>query len=203
MSFELIRRGPDGIDGILSLYEIPNEFAENKELFDAWWMPKTELGSDGLYHIIEPARISDEAKAQRLVMEPRHNLITNAGISRILNNLSVTVQASMQPVTQIMSVGNLTCTGVLRTDTSVPGDGFATGARKAPTSFSVNGFLTTIVTNFATTDAVGTWTSCGWYGGGSATTTTGTGTLYSHCLFPFAKSNLVSYSLNYVFLMGN
>lgn len=208
MSFELIRRGPDGIDGILSLYEIPNEFAEDKELFDAWWLPRTEIGRDGLYHIIEPARISDEAKAQRLVMPPMHNLITNLGISLILTNLSVTTQAAMFPVTQIMSVGNGTCTGVLRTDTSVPGDAFVATARKAPTSYAINGFLTTIITNYGTTDAVGTWTNAGWYGykvasAQNATTTGGTGALMSHVLFPFVKSNSASYSINYAFLMGN
>lgn len=202
MSFELIRRDPDGIDGILSLYEIPNEFAENKELFDAWWLPKTEVGADGLYHIVEPARISDEAKAQMLVMEPVHNLITNAGISRILNNQSALTQGAMQPFSQILATGNGTCTGVLRTDTTVPGDGFASGSRKAPTSFAVNGFLTTLVTNFASGDAVGTWTSVGLFGGGSATTTAATGVCYTHALFPLVKG-ATSYSVNYVFLMGN
>ena len=205
---EALKRGPDGIDGILSLYEIPQEFVDDKELFDAWWLPKTEIGDDGLYHIVEPARISDEAKAQRLAMPPVHNLITNLGISLILTNLSVASQGSMFPVTQIMSVGNGTCTGVLRTDTSVIGDVFVATARKAPSTYYINGFLTTIIVQFATTDAVGNWTNAGFYGykvAGSqnASTTGGTGALMSHVLFPFTKSNSTAYSLNYAFLMGN
>jgi hypothetical protein len=192
MSIELIRRGPDGIDGILSLYEIPNEFAENNELFDAWWLPKTEIGSDGLYHITE----------QRLVMEPVHNLITNAGISRVLTNQSVTAQASQQPFSQILATGNGACTGVLRTDTTVPGDGFASGSRKAPASYYINGFLTTLIFQFGTGDAVGTWTSVGIFGGGSATTTAATGVCYTHALMPFSKGSS-SYSVNYAFLLGN
>ena len=199
---ETLKRGPDGIDGIISLYEIPEEWATNKALFDAWWLPETEEGPDGLQHIVREARISDEAKAQRLVVEPVHNLIMNAGITRYLINQSVQAQASMQPFAQIMSVGNGAITGVLRADTAVAGDGFATGARKAPTSNSQTGFLTTIITNFASGDAVGTWTNIGWYGGGSATTTTGTGVLYTHALFPFVKGS-VAYALNYVFQTFN
>ncbi len=207
MSIEVLKRGPDGLDGILRIYAIPEEFAQNKELFDAWWMPETEQGPDGFYRIVRDARISDEAKAQRLAAPPVHNLITNLGIALILSNLSVTTQGSMQPVTQIMSAGNGTCTGVLRGDTSVPGDGFTTGARKAPASFAVVGFLTTIITNFASGDGVGTWTSVGWYGykvagAQNATTTTGTGALMTHALFPFVKGSS-AYSLNYSFLMSN
>ena len=190
------------IQGIVSLYEIPEEFAANKELFDAWWLPETEIGPDGFYRIVRDARISDEAKAQRLVVEPVHNLITNSGINRMLANQSVQAQASMQPFAQIMSVGNGAITGVLRADTAVAGDGFATGARKAPTSNFQVGFLTTIITNFASGDAVGTWTNIGWYGGGSATTTTGTGVLYTHALYPFTKGS-TAYALNYVFQSFN
>lgn len=199
---ETLKRGPDGIDGILRLYKIPEEWATNKELFDAWWLPETEVGLDGFIRIARDARISDEAKAQRLVMEPVHNLITNSGINRILVNQSATAQSGMQPFSQILSVGNGAITGVTRSDTSVIGDGFASGARKAPTSNYQVGFLTTIITNFASGDAVSTWSNVGWYGGGSATTTTGTGVLYSHALFAFVKGS-VAYSLNYSFLLGN
>ncbi len=190
------------IQGIASLYAIPEEWAQDKALFDAWWLPETELGSDGLYHIVREARLSDEAKAQRLVMEPVHNLITNSGITRILLNQSVQTQANQQPFAQILSVGNGAITGVLRTDTAVAGDAFVASARKAPTSNFQTGFLTTIITNFASGDAVGTWTNIGLYGGGSATTTAGTGTLYTHALYPFVKGS-VAYALNYCFLMSN
>lgn len=199
---ETLKRGPDGIDGILRLYAIPEEWANDKALFDAWWLPEVEPDANGFLRIVREARISDEAKAQRLVIPPVHNLITNSGVNRILVNQSSTTQGGMQPFTQILSVGNGAITGVTRSDTAVAGDAFVASARKAPASNSQVGFLTTIITNFASGDAQSTWTNVGWYGGGSATTTAGTGVLYSHALFSFVKG-AVAYSLNYSFLLGN
>lgn len=188
------------LHGIAKLYEIPEEWANNKALFDAWWLPETEQGPDGLYRIVRDARISDEAKAQRLALPPVHNLITNAGISRILTDISLT--SSLIAFYQITSVGNGAITGVTRADTAVAGDVFVASARKAPVSYSVVGFQTTIITNFASGDAQGTWTNLGIYGGGSATTTGGTGVLYTHALYSFTKG-AVAYALNYAFSMTN
>jgi hypothetical protein len=108
---------------------------------------------------------------------------------------------------EILSVGNTVTPGVTRADTSVLGDGFATGARKAPTSFSIVGFQTTVVTNWLTTDAVGSITNIGIYGynsGGNqhASTTTATGSLMTHALFPFVKGS-TAYSVNYAILLSN
>jgi hypothetical protein len=190
------------VQAYISLYAIPEEFAQDDALFEYWWMPETAIGEDGLSYIVRPARISEEAKAGRLVVPPVHNLITNAGITRMLLNQSVTAQGSMQPIAQILSVGNGTLSGVTRSDTAVIGDAFTTGARKAPASNNQVGFLTTIITNFASGDAVGTWSNMGWYGGGSATTSAGTGVLYSHALFGFSKGS-TAYSVNYSWLLGN
>ena len=195
------------IEGIISIYRIPEELAQDDELFNAWWNPKTELGPDGLYHIVEPAPISDEAKAQRLVGPPRHNLFTTLGYSLLLTDLSVASQVAQFPVTQILSVGNGAISGVTRADTSVSGDGFVAGSRKAPATYSLVGFLTTVNVNFAAGDALGTWTNAGFYGysvAGSqnATTATGTGALMTHALFPFVKGN-TPYTVAYAFLMSN
>lgn len=189
-----------GIHGIITLHEIPSEWSD--EDFKYWWCPVTT--PDG--EIVVPARISDEAKAQRIVKRAE-NLITNAGIALILTNLSVAGQGGMNPVTQILSVGNGAISGVTRADTAVAGDAFGTNARKAPSSFSRVGFQTTIVTNYATTDANGTWTNIGWYGfntGSSqaATTTAGTGSLMTHALFSFTKG-AVAYAVNYTFNLSN
>ena len=195
------------VEGIISIYEIPEAFAQNPELFKAWWNPKTELGSDGLYHIVEPAVISDEAKAQRLVGPPRHNLFTTLGYSLLLTDLSVASQVAQFPITQILSVGNGAISGVTRADTNVPGDGFVSGSRKAPATYSLVGFLTTVNINFASGDALGTWTNMGFYGysvAGSqnASTATGTGALMTHALYPFVKGNS-PYTVAYAFLMSN
>src|SRR5215472_1664792 len=156
------------IHGIITLYEIPEEWAIDDELFKACW-----------------PRLSEEAKAQRQAKEPVHNLFVTAGVNLFLANLSVAAQSQMFPITQILSVGNGAITGVLRSDTSVAGDGFATGARKAPVLYTPTLFITTIQTNFLSTDAVGTWTNLGFYGRNTslnqdATTTTGTGALMTH-----------------------
>lgn len=189
-----------GIHGIITLHEIPNEWSE--EDFNYWWCPLTT--PDG--QILQPARITDEAKAQRIVKKTE-NLITNAGIALILTNLSVANQVQQFPVTQILSVGNGAISGVTRADTSVAGDAFGTNARKAPSSFSRVGFQTTIVTSYASGDANGSWTNIGFYGyntGSSqnATTTAGTGALMTHALFSFTKG-ATAYAVNYTFNLSN
>lgn len=194
-------------EGIITLYEIPEEWAQNDELFRAIWLPKTELGKDGLYHIIEPARISDEAKAGRMAKPPTRNLFTTLGYTLLLANLSVANQNQQFPITQILSIGNILSAGVTRGDTTVAGDGFASGSRKAPVSYSVVGFLTTISINFAAGDALGNWTDLGFYGfsiAGSqnATTATGTGALMTHARYPFNKTS-IAYSVQYAFLLNN
>lgn len=187
---------PLAVHGIVTLHKIPDEWTD--EDFKYYWCPLTAPNGQ----ILQPARISDETKRLWLAHEPVENLITNAGISQLLTNQGVQAQASMQPFSQILSMGNGAITGVTRADTSVAGDGFATGARKAPASHANTGFSVTVTTNFLTTDAVGAWSNGGMYGGGSATTTTGTGTLESHFLFSFTKGS-VAYALNYVFLYSN
>lgn len=199
---ELIRLGPaEAPHGIITIHKIPDEWTD--EDFKHWFCPVTAPNGQ----ILQPARISDEKKQEWLVPLDNgdlfaKNLITNAGISQLLTNHGVQTQAAMQPFSQILSLGNGSITGVTRADTSVAGDGFATGARKAPASHANTGFSVTVTTNFLTTDAPGLITNLGFYGGGSATTTTGTGTLLSHALFNFNKGS-VAYAVNYVFIYQN
>ena len=195
-----------GLHGFLHLYEIPEEFAQDDELFRAWWLPETEL-VNGVWRVTREARISEEAKAQRLVMAPVENLITNIGIALVMTNLSVANQSQQHPVTQILSVGNGAFNGASRGASAVIGDGFAAGSRKAPSSYVQVGFLTTIITNFASGDAVGTWTNAGFYGysvalAQNATTTAGTGALMTLASFPWVKGS-TAYSVNYVFQLSN
>lgn len=160
-----------GIEGMITLHEIPDWTDEE---FRRYW-----------------PRMSEEERERRVILQTK-NLITNAGIANILNNLSTAGLGQQQPLTQILSVGNGAISGVTRADTSVAGDGFGTNARKAPTTFAIVGFTTTITTNYASGDANGTWTNAGFYGfkvsgGQSATTTSGTGALMTHVLFNFVK----------------
>lgn len=190
-----------GIKGVIRLYTLPQDMTDEELRY--WWEPETEIGPDGLFHIVRPARMSAEEKHSRLVLQAS-NLVTNAGMTQLLNNMSVSGQGNMQAFAQILSMGNGTISGVTRGDTAVLGDGFTTGARKVPASFSSVGFTTTITTNFGSGDAVGTITNAGLYGfkpSGSqnASTTTGTGQLNSHVLFSFTKGAsaiAVAYSLS-------
>lgn len=179
-----------GIRGIITVHEIPDWCDEE---FAVRWAAMSE----------------DEKRARQVRLADgrwqAENLITNAGIALILKNLSVAGQGGMNPVTQILSVGNGAITGVTRSDTSVAGDGFTTGARKAPSSFAVTGFTTTITTNFASGDAVGTITNLGWYGWSgtaNASTTTASGALMSHALFSYVKGSS-AVAVAYTFTLSN
>ena len=198
----------DPIQGIISLYEIPEEFATNDDLFRAWWLPEMEWVEGIGNVIVREARISDEAKAQRLVKEPVKNLMTNAGITLYLTNQSVTTQGAMFPWYQITAFGNGTFTGATRALTSLPGDGFASGSRKAPASYVQYGFTSTVLTSFASGDANGTITCCSVWGyktSGSqnATTTANTGQMQTIAAFPFVKTSANSYVLSYSFILTN
>jgi hypothetical protein len=189
------------IRGVITLYKIPDWWSD--EMFKYWWCPET----DSLGHILRPARMSDEVKAQHIAKPPVENLITNNGLTSLLSNMCISGIGSLYPFFQILSVGNGAITGVARADTAVAGDGFTTGARKAPTSYTVTGFSAQVVTNFASGDAVGTWTNVGIYGYNSgsaqnATTTSGTGNLNTHALYNFTKGSS-AYALNYAFTLSN
>ncbi len=92
----------------------------------------------------------------------------------------------------IFSVGNGAISSVARGDTAVAGDGFASGSRKVPAGYTKSGLTTTLVMNFQSSDAAGTWTNGGLYSYGGPlggvglnypTTTPGTGFLSTHFLF--------------------
>jgi len=176
-----------GIHGIITIHEIP-EWTDEELAY--WW-----------------SRMSDEAKAQRQVKEPVHNLLTNTGVNLFLANNSKASQGSMFPWSQILSVGNGAFTGASRELIAVSGDGFASGSRKVPASDSQIGFQSTLVFNFGTGDAVGTWTNAGLYGyktstAQDATTTAGTGALMTIAAYPFVKGS-VAYAVQYVLTLQN
>ena len=192
------------ITGHVALIELPHDMTDEELRY--WLEPETEQGPDGLYRIVRPARMREEEQHRRTVLEV-DNLITTAGMAQLLNNMSVAGQGMMQAFTQIFSVGYGTIQGVIRSDTSVAGDGFGTNSRKAPTTFSIVGFTTTIMTNFASGDAAGTWTNAGFYGfkpsgAQNATTTAGTGQLNTHLLFNFVKG-ASAIAVAYTMTIGN
>ena len=200
-----------GLEGRITVYAIPEWTDAELRYF---WLPETALGEDGLYHIVRPARISDAEKEQRTLLETK-NLITQLGFQVLTNNIGAPSQNgatwSLDPFAQIFSVGNGAITYVLRQDTAVAGDGFATGSRKVPAAFSIVGLTTTITTNFGSGDAVGTITNCGFYGtqiepfgtpNVNATTTAGSGWLMSHALLSLVKGSS-AVAIAYSFTIAN
>lgn len=190
-----------GIHGLIAAYEYPACWSD--EEFRFWCCPVAdEAGRE-----IRPARMSGEWKRLRLVAPLTENLLTNTGIALLLANMSVAGQGSMNPFFQILSVGNGAITGVTRADPSVAGDAFGTNARKAPASYSVIGFSSTIITNYASGDANGTWTNIGIYGYKSAgaqaaTTSAGTGALMTHALFSYPKG-ASAIAVDYLLTLSN
>lgn len=188
-----------GIKGHLAIIELPHDMSD-EELAD-WLNPVTELGEDGLYHVIKPAKISEEERARRTALEAE-NLLTNAGIAQFLNNLMAPGQGLLQPFSQIFAVGNGAIAGVTRSDTAVAGDGFTTGTRKVPTGTGLVGLTTTLSMSYASGDAQGSWTNAGLFGFNvntlqQASTTANTGQLNTHVLFNYVKG-AVAIAVSYV-----
>jgi len=208
-----------GLAGRVALYRLDRDMSD-EELVE-WFVPVTEWGEDGLYHLVKPAKCSDREKQHRQVLAT-HNTLTLAGINNILNNLSVPSQgglnqeSGLQPFGQILSVGNgplntsATGAGIARNAYDVSGNGFATGSRKVPAAFTIVGFSVTITTNFFAGDAIGTWTNGGLYGaatpfGGvfiNATTTAALGSLMTWFPISYVKGSS-PYALAYTFTLSN
>jgi hypothetical protein len=188
------------IHGHITLHEIPAEWTDAD--FKRLWCPVTDRNGQ----ILRPAIISGGEKRARQVAETE-NLLTSIGITLWLTNGSVSGQGNMNPFTQILSVGNGSISSVSRSDTSVSGDGFVASARKAPASYAVSGFQTTIYFNFASGDAQAFWTNLGIYGyktasSQAATTTAGTGALMTHALINYNKV-ASAIAVAYTFVLSN
>ena len=181
------------IETRISAYAIP-EWTDEELRY--WWVEDTAPGPDGLYRVVRPARISDEEKARRKIAEGT-NLFTNVGLIQLVANMGAQSQGGMQTWGGILSLGNGAVPGLpTRADTTVWGDGFATGSRKVAAATTVSGLTGTATFNFGSGDALGTITNAGYYGfmfglpghpNSPATTTAGSGQLNSHLLLSFVK----------------
>lgn len=201
------------IEGIVKIREIPSDCSEAD--FQAWWPRLTEKERNRRNAGIGVPRMRFNLWTRRMEWtgeyrqeEEAHNLITNLGITALLQLIDFGLTAQLHPYQQIMSVGNVPLSGVTRADTAVPGDAFVASARKVPTAHSEVGFQGTHSTLYGATDAVATWYSAGWYGynfamSQDATTTGGTGALMTHVMLLFVKPNTTAYTLDYVNILAN
>jgi hypothetical protein len=119
------------------------------------------------------------------------NEITSAGKQNMLNYVGSTVMATgtsnfgaVIPFAVYFAVGTFPITNVFPGDVSVQGEIF----RAQPSLATVSGYTVEISTLFGSTQANGTYTNSGLFGG-SATGTSGSGTLMTHAMYPYAKAN--------------
>ena len=136
---------------------------ESEEEWQYWW-PRMSMAEKERYW---------EAEAR--------NVLTSAGKNQILSFITSTA-AFGSGFGQIFSIGTGSLVGVQPSDPSVVTEFY----RQAFGSTSITGNLLDMQLMIGGTNANGTWTNAGIYGGG-ATTTLGTGTLYTHTLFAYTK----------------
>src|SRR5579859_6253262 len=135
---ELIREKP--IAGIVRLYKTPSDCSE--EDFKAWW-PRLSMKEKAPF--IQPFKAPKMDKWHNIIgdyeeVEQTENLLTNNGVLSVLQFWCFGVTSQLHAFQQILSVGNGAISSVNRTDTAVAGDAFASGARHAPTAYSITGF---------------------------------------------------------------
>ncbi len=164
------------IEGILRIYEVPPELLDKNFLLK-WYRHITKKGWKHL-------TLADKAREGKQVVEA-HNLITTAGRTQILNFIGAS--GSTGAFAKYYSVGTGAIYVVQPSDTALANELF----RAVPASYSVVGNQVTITTNFGTSQANGTYTEAGLWGG-AASGTLGSGTLYTHLLYSYVKVNGVA-----------
>lgn len=173
-------------EGIISVYRIPTEWSENEYRF--WWIPET----DGRGNILRPARMSHEEKSRHLEIRG-YNQIMNAGRTAVLNYIGAST-GSTTGWSQWFAIGTGAITATNATDTSLSNEVF----RKQPATFSVSGTQVDINIQLSNTDAQVMMTNAGMFGNG-ATSTLGSGSLFTHALFSYTKGNFaiaIDYIIN-------
>lgn len=182
------------IRGIIRVYTYPQEW--DIPTLNYWCCDERDRQG----HLLHAPRMGQKAKTRYLVYETE-NLITNAGIANILTMLSAQ-PGNANWFSQVFSCGNYPITGVARTDTQVAGESGLVNNRKNAAGYSITGSQTDIAYVYQGGDANGPWTNVGLYGGGSATTTDGTGTLQTHAMFSYDKPN-TQITVDYILSISN
>jgi hypothetical protein len=139
----------------------------SKADFEQWW-----------------PRLSEQERDRYTAYEA-HNLITTSGRSQLLTYIGVaSLSAGVVPFSQYFSVGTGAIAQVSPGDTGMIGELF----RAAPSTYTISGNAVNISTYFGATQANGTYTNCGFFGN-NATATLGSGTLVTHALYSYTKTN--------------
>lgn len=163
------------IEGILRIYEIPDELI-NDVSFQAGWARFT---------------LAEKAREARQVVEA-HNLITTFGRTQILNFIGAS--GTTTAFAKYYAVGTGTIFKVDASDPQLTNEIF----RAVPASYSVIGSQVTITTNFTSSQANASYTEAGIFGGSSASGTANSGSLFTHLLYNYTKTNLSGITSDYV-----
>ncbi len=142
-------------------------------------------------------RLTEKERDRYTEYETR-NLITTAGRSQVLTYIGApNLSSPVVPFSQYFSVG----TGP--TLTVNPGDSHINTelTRLVPSTYTVSGNGVDISTFFGTSQGNGTWSNCGLYGN-NATSTLGTGTLLTHALFSYVKTNTQTVTADYIITLS-
>jgi hypothetical protein len=160
-------------EGIVRVYELSDAHLEDAD-FQRWWRRFT---------------LSEKEREAKLVIEAR-NMLMNAGRTQLLN--FVGSSGSTNAFSQYYSVGTGAIYTVTPSDSTIAGELF----RAQPASYSIVGNSVTISTNFTTAQANGTYTNAGLWGNG-ASATLGSGTLMTHMLYSYTKTNANAITSDY------
>lgn len=176
------------ITGLIRARAVP---FETEEEWKRWWLG--EFDSQG--RMIRPPRMSEKEKERYTVAEAP-NILVSSGITLLLSYIGSS-SGNTTGFAQYLAVGNIALSQLNSNDTSVAGEFF----RAAPSTSTISGSQIDVSTFVGSTQAVGTITNAGLFGNG-ATSTTGSGTLYTHSLFSHTKvsgqAETFDYLLSYI-----
>lgn len=172
------------ICGLIRAREVP---FNSEEEWRKWWLPERNLSGT----VIKPARMSDKEK-ERYTAAESPNILVSSGITQVLNYIGST-SGNTTAFAQYFALGSIAIAQVLSNDTSLSGEYF----RAAPSLASVSGVQQDISMFAGTTQANASITNAGLWGNG-ATSTIGSGTLYTHSLFQYIKTSANAVTFDYL-----
>lgn len=173
------------VEGIIRTRLLPEDWTYADYAY--WWLPEF----DSNMRIIRMPRMSNKEKERYTVAE-EHNLLTTNGRTQILTFIGASGTGT-GAFAQYFAVGTGSISSVSAGDTSLATELY----RAVPASAVISGNQIDISIPFGAGVANGTWTNAGIFGV-NATSTSGSGTLMTHALYSYTKTNTQSVTNDYL-----